>query len=99
MAGDGDPVGPPEHRAGRRGVSAIAAGLDIEATHVRLKGFRVYNDLPTPLEPRTLSDDLFDVDGLGGANRAGWRDGQVGLPDAEGREGEFGGCSSVASDA
>lgn len=99
MVGEGGPVGPSGVMVDKCGVSAVAIGLGIEATRVRLKGFTVYKDRPTPLRLSALGDGLFDVDGSRGANFVAWRDGLVGLPDAEGREGEFGGRPSVARGA
>ena len=91
MVDEGGPVGPSGGMVDKFGASAIAIGLGIEATRVRLKGFTVYKDRPTPLRLSPLGDGLFDVDGSGGANCAARSDELVGLPDAEGREGEFGG--------
>lgn len=88
MSGESSPVRPSECVADKRGSGAKDAAAESEPARERLKIFMVDKDRPTPL---TLSDSLFDVDGLGGAKCAARGDVPVGLPDAEGSEGEFGG--------
>jgi hypothetical protein len=95
LDGEGDPVGASERVADKGGVGAIAAEFGIETTRVRLKGFVVEKDRPTPPRLRTLSDGLFDVEGSAGAKCTGWRDGLVGPPGADRRESEFGAGSFV----
>ena len=86
---DGSPVGSSECLTGESGQSA-AVGM--EPARVRLNGFIVDKDRPTPL---TLSDCLFDEDGFGGAKCVAWGDEVIELPDARGVEGKFAGETSI----
>ena len=92
LGGDVSPVGPSECLAGESGLNANNAAVGMEPARVRLNGFIVDKDRPTPL---TLSDGLLGEDGFGGAKCIACGDEVIGLPDAGGVEGKFTGETSI----